>query len=218
MKYFTVCGGWNSATCKWNKQTRFLKEVIWKTSQNSQIDTRSSHSKVFLSKGVLKNVAKFTDKHLYWSLLFIKVAGWKLRQPLEMFCKSYRYFWKGTLVFPNQPFIDPLWNRCYWIIDKLHRKKPVLESFRELFRGPATLLKKTSTQVLPCEIWKLLEFTNFQKNYFEENLGMSAPKVYLKRDSNTWVFPWILLIIQEHLLCRGSPNGWFWNSKAVASL
>ena len=28
--------------------------------------------------------------------------------------------------------------------------------------------------MLPCEIWKLLEFINFQNNYFEENLWMSA--------------------------------------------
>ena len=36
---------------------------------------------------------------------------------------------------------------------------------------------------------------------------MSASKLYLKRDSNTGVFPWILWIIQEHLFCRGSTAG-----------
>ena len=39
-------------------------------------------------------------------------------------------------MFQNQPFIDPLQNRCYWIIDKIHRKKPVLES---LFNKSAVL-------------------------------------------------------------------------------
>ena len=48
------------------------------------------------------------------------------------------------------------------------------------FRGPATLLKKTLTQVLPCEIFKLLEFVNFQNNYFQENLWKSASKLLLK--------------------------------------
>ena len=54
-----------------------MKEVIWKTSQNSQINRRSSHPEVFLSKDVLKNFTKFTDKHLCQSLPFNKVAGWK---------------------------------------------------------------------------------------------------------------------------------------------
>ena len=56
------------------------------------------------------------------------------------------------------------------------------------FWGPATLLKKTPTQVLSCEICKL-----FKNNYFEEHLWMSASKLYLKRDCNTGVFLWTLL-------------------------
>ena len=32
-------------------------------------------------------------------------------------------------MFQNHPFIDPLQNRCSWIIRKIHRKKPVSESF-----------------------------------------------------------------------------------------
>ena len=51
--------------------------------------------------------------------------------------------------------------------------------------------------MLSCEICKLSEFTNFQNNYFEEDLRLSASKFYLKRDSNTGVFLWILWIIQE---------------------
>ena len=41
------------------------------------------------------------------------------------------------------------------------------------------------------------------------------PNFILKRDSKTSVFPWILWIIQEQLFCRGSANGWFWNTSAV---
>ena len=75
-------------------------------------------------------------------------------------------------------------NRCFWIIHKIHSKKPV-------FWGPATLLKKT---MLSCEIYKL-----FKNNYFEEHLWTSASKHYLKRDSNTDAFLWILWITQERL-------------------
>ena len=70
-------------------------------------------------------------------------------------------------MFQNQPFIDPLQNSCSWIIRKIHKKKPVLES---LFNKVAvlrtvTLLKKAPTQMLSCEICKL-----FKNNYFEEHM------------------------------------------------
>ena len=43
---------------------------------------------------------------------------------------------------------------------------------------------------------------------------MQVPRTatLLKRDSNRSFFQWILSIIQEHLFCRGSMNGWFWNT------
>ena len=55
-----------------------IKQVFWKASQNSQINGRSIHPEVFRhKKDVFKDFAKFTEKHLYWSLFFNKVAGWK---------------------------------------------------------------------------------------------------------------------------------------------
>ena len=100
-------------------------------------------------------------------------------------------------MFQNQPFIHPL------------HKIGVFEQFTKFtakylcwslfliklqFWGPATLLKKTPTQVLSCEIYKL-----FKNNYFEEHLWTSASKHYLKRDSNAGAFLWILWIIQDFL-------------------
>ena len=92
-------------------------------------------------------------------------------------------FKKGVVVF--QPFIDPLQNSCPWIIHKIHRKKPVLESLliKLQFWGPATLFKKTPTQTLSCEISKL-----FKNSYFEEHLWTSASKLHLKRDTNAGAF------------------------------
>ena len=53
---------------------------------------RSTRSKVFRKKGVLKNLAKFTGKHLCQSLFFNKVTG----------CKTYNFIKKEDLaqVFP----------------------------------------------------------------------------------------------------------------------
>ena len=48
-----------------------------KTSQNLQINTKSSHPKLFYKKGLLKNFTKFTEKRLYPNLFFSKVASSK---------------------------------------------------------------------------------------------------------------------------------------------
>ena len=64
-----------------------------------------------------------------------------------------------------------------------------------------------------CEIFEI-----FKNNYFEEHLWTTASKLYLKRDSNTDVFIWILWIIEEHLLCWASTNNWFWNTSEGAFL
>ena len=40
---------------------------------------RSSHQRCSIKKGVLKNFAKFTGKHLWQRLFFKKVAGWGLQ-------------------------------------------------------------------------------------------------------------------------------------------
>ena len=39
---------------------------------------------------------------------------------------------RPVLVFENQPFIDALQTRCSWIIQKIHRKTPMLESLFKL--------------------------------------------------------------------------------------
>ena len=64
--------------------------------------------------------------------------------------------------------------------------------------------------MLSCEICKI-----FKNNYFEQDLWVTASKLYLKRDP-TNVFLWILWIIKE--FCRASTNDWFLNTSARVSL
>ena len=73
-------------------------------------------------------------------------------------------------MFQNQPFIDPLQNRCYWIIHKIHWKKPVLESL---------FIKEDSDR--DAFLWNLQTFKN---NYCEDHLWMSTSKLHLKSDSH----------------------------------
>ena len=91
---------------------------------------KNQSSRGVLSKDNLKNFTKFTEKHLWRSLFFNNFVGWKyknvrIRTGVVLLKKV---FLKRRLVSRNQLFIDPLQNRCSWLIRKVHRKKPVLES------------------------------------------------------------------------------------------
>ena len=59
---------------------------------NKSLIFRSSRPEVFCEKGVLRNFAKFTGKHLCQSPFFNKVAGLKARIHCEMFLS--RHFMK----------------------------------------------------------------------------------------------------------------------------
>ena len=47
-----------------------------KRPQRKTLKIRSSPAEMFYNKEVLKKLAKFTEKHLYWSLFLVKVTGW----------------------------------------------------------------------------------------------------------------------------------------------
>ena len=103
-----------------------LKKVFWKTSQNSQANTRSSHPGVFSLKSDLKNLGPFIGEHFCRGLFFNKVSG---RKPKT----SRTIYWKCSVkkdVFKK--------------FHKFHRKKtPVLESLFNKVAGlrPCNLIK-----------------------------------------------------------------------------
>ena len=65
-----------------------INELVWFISHNLY---RSIHPEVFYKKGVLRNFAKFTGKHLCQSLSFNKVAGLLLLLRLV--------WWKAVIYF-----------------------------------------------------------------------------------------------------------------------
>ena len=75
----------------------------------SNVIFRSSRPEVFCQKGILRNFAKFTGKHLWQSLLFNKVAS---LYPLKMsenlwFSDVFRGYRPVTLLKKR------LWHRCF---------------------------------------------------------------------------------------------------------
>ena len=102
-----------------------IKEVFWISSQNSQINTSSSHSEVLCQKMFLKVLQNSYKKHLCRCLLFKKVAGWK-----HLTGRSSR-FAKNLANFVGK-------NLCWSLF-----------LIKVEFWGHATLLKKTLKNI--CE-------------------------------------------------------------------
>ena len=65
-------------------EQRVLKSLSRRSSQS--LSRRSSHQRCSVRKGVLRNFAKFTTKHLHQSLFFNKVAG--LRRQVLAFLQN----------------------------------------------------------------------------------------------------------------------------------
>ena len=124
-------------------ETSSFPEMLYKRGDLKNFSKfRDEHKKQssggVLSKDVVKNFAKFTDKHLCRSLFLMKLqaGNLKLSEAATGDVLWKKVFLKRCTDVSEQPFIDPLQNRCSWIIHKLHRKKPVLES---LFNKVAVL-------------------------------------------------------------------------------
>ena len=127
-----------------------------------------------LSEDVLKNFAKFTEKCLCWSLFFNKVAGLKPETDRSSHwrCSVKRGVLKKGHTGVSEPGVhrSSTQNRCFWIIHKIHRRKPVLKFLFKVFfliLGPATLLSKTPPQVLSCETSKIFKNIYILKNICE---------------------------------------------------
>ena len=71
--------------------------------------TRSSHRRCSVKKGVLRNLTKFTGKHLHQSLFFNKVAG--LRPPTWLKNRLWRRCFPVNFTnFVRTPFLtEHLW-------------------------------------------------------------------------------------------------------------
>ena len=75
-----------------------------------------------LQKCFPRSFTKFTENYLYYSHFLTLLKTFKL-SGLQLYSRE-----TPSLVFQNQPFIDPLQNRCSWLIHKIQSKTAMLES------------------------------------------------------------------------------------------
>ena len=55
---------------------------------------RCSHRRCFFKKGVLKNFANFTGKHLWWNLFLIKLQAWRSENLSKRDSSTGVFLWK----------------------------------------------------------------------------------------------------------------------------
>ena len=71
--------------------------------KSNQIKVRSSYPEVLCKKGVLKNFAKFTGKHLWKSVFFDKVAGLRLFTVVQVCSFEFCKIFKNTFFYRTPP-------------------------------------------------------------------------------------------------------------------
>ena len=145
-------------------------------------------------RSVLKNFSKFTDKHKKQSSrgvlskekkMFLKILQ-NTQTAIFVAVSFLTKLQAGSLKLSETATGDVLWNKVFLKNFANFTEKNLCWSLfliKLQFWGPATLLKKTLTQVLCYETCKL-----FKNNYFEEHVWTSTSKPYLRRDSNIGVF------------------------------
>ena len=125
---------------------------------------RNSRPELFCQKGVLRDFAKLTEKHVCQRLFINKVAGQSTGASRE-----FAKFWR-------KPFLtEHLWwlllvlqNRCSYKFPDIHQKISLLKSLFNTVRGlkaSSINKKETPTLVFSCEYDKI-----FKKSSFIEHL------------------------------------------------
>ena len=96
---------------------------------------RSSRAEMFCKKGVFRNFAKFTEKHLCQSLIFNKFAGLR---PATLLKKRlwHRYFSVNFAKFLRTPFLT---QHLQWLL--LHGD--VLLMYQQIYMSVAIATIKT---------------------------------------------------------------------------
>ena len=99
--------------------TRFYKQCFFSTQPQC---CQKQSPEVFCKKGVLRNFAKFTGKHLYPSLLFNKVAGFRPAEACNFFKKEnlaqvfsceFCEISKNTFSYRTPPVAASLFLNCF---------------------------------------------------------------------------------------------------------
>ena len=124
-----------------------------------QVNTRSSHPEVFCKKIFLK-ILQISQKNVFAGVPFLiklQAGNLKLSEAATGNVLLKKVFLKRCTGVPVV-HTSSTQNRCFWTIHKIRSKYLCWSLFliKLQFWGLATLLKKSPTQMLSCEIYKQL--------------------------------------------------------------
>ena len=124
---------------------------------------RSSHQRYSMIKGVLRDFAKFTGKHLCQSLFINNFADHVTLA--QVFTVNFAKFWRTPFLTEHLWWLPlVLQNRCFYKFPDINQKISVLKSLFNTVRGLKAqnfIEKQTPTQVFPCEYHKIFKNTCF---------------------------------------------------------
>ena len=112
---------------------------------------RSSHQTCSMKKGILRNFAKFTGKHLCQSLFFNKVAGLRyatlLKKRLWHMCFPVNFAkFLGTLFFYRTPLDD-----CFWCLIRSYLTHSSVQRISDIhYWMPMTYVLNTPQLTFTC--------------------------------------------------------------------
>ena len=104
-----------------------IKRCSEKNSQNSQVNRRRSHSRVFCQKGALKDFSKFREKHLCWSLFFNKVTDWQLETvSSQWICSTKKVLLNFSQISHENICVEVSFNKAFMKKNKFNILKTIL--------------------------------------------------------------------------------------------
>ena len=101
----------------------------------SLITIRSSHQRCFVKKGVFRNFAKFTGKHLCQNLFFNKVAGGGACNFIKQETLAQVFSYEFCEISKNTFFTEHAWvtaSLLFYVLHWLDRSKKVLRTLELL--------------------------------------------------------------------------------------
>ena len=148
------------------------------------IDDRTGHRKYSVRKGVLRNFAKFTGKHLVQSLFFNKVAGLSLVKNKTL---AQVFFCEFCEISNNTFFTEYLWLLLYWYVTDYM-----------LFERLKNTFKNCSLYTIPITLF----YSNLELHSPTKSLLLDVPHKYKKALCSIRIFNFFLMFLLRHHISK----------------
>ena len=121
----------------YNIEIQSRHNLLSQSSEHGRIIVTSSRMEVSYKRGVLKNLTKFTRKHLCRSLFLIRVAVWKPATLLKIRLVVFFFFFQFREIIRKFYFVEHLANDIAYAIEFIPEEKTFRKKFQKIFSTTA---------------------------------------------------------------------------------